>query len=91
VVLADCHELDHYSVFLGSETLITDLREMPSSAGRLKALYEVAARRRLSPQILAEVEALIERSTTTSRGKTGKPLKGWEKVRRWIDWISPGR
>jgi hypothetical protein len=91
IVLADCGVLDHYSVFQGSETLITDLRETPSAEDRMKALSEIAVRRRLSAEILVEVDALIERSTTSSKRKYSAQAKGWEKVRKWIDRIYLGR
>ena len=91
LVLADCGELDHYAVFQHSETLTTDLREMPTSEGRLQALHEVVARRRLSAEIIDEVKALIERSAPTPKRQGDYLPTGWDKVRGWMQRIYPGR
>jgi hypothetical protein len=91
LVLADCNELDHYSVFQHSETLINDLRAMPSAEGRLQALTEVVARRRLSADILDETKALIERSAPTPEQTHHSHPWGWDKVRRWMQRINQGR
>jgi hypothetical protein len=91
LVLADCGVLDHYAVFQNSETLITDLREMPTSEGRLQALHEVVARRRLSADIIDEVKALIARSAPVpKRHRDFLPI-GWDKVRGWMQRIYQGR